>query len=60
MKYKECEERIKQNQSKVNRVAQNIETVTDTGEILRDKKPSGRKENWKKLKIQSRKVWKLW
>lgn len=56
---KKIKKRIRQNEIKVNSSAQNVETVTDTGEILIDVKPSGRKENWKKLKIQSRKVWKL-
>ena len=51
--------RINQNRELVNSSAQNIETIDDTGEILIDIKPSGRKENWSKLKIQSRKVWRL-
>lgn len=58
---KKIKRRIRQNEIKVNSSAQNIniETVTDTGEILIDIKPSGRKENWSKLKVQSRRVWKL-
>ena len=36
-----------------------IETVIDTGEVLQDKKPSGRIENWSKYKKQSRKVYRL-
>ena len=56
---RKIKKRIRQNEIKVNISAQNIETVTDTGEILIDIKSSGRKENWSKLKIQSRRVWKL-
>lgn len=59
MKYKEHEERIKQNQSKVNSLAKEIETIEDTGEVLVDRKPSGRIENWSKYKKQSRKVYRL-
>ena len=50
---------IGQNKIKVNSLAKEIETVEDTGEILVDKKPSGRIENWSKYKKQSRKVYRL-
>ena len=51
---------ISANESKVNsQIERERETIDDTGEILVDIKPSGRKENWSKLKVQSRKVWKL-
>ena len=58
-KTNKTKEIIGQNQVKVNSSAKEIETVTDTGEILRDKKPSGRIEHWHKYKKQSRKVYRL-
>lgn len=55
---KKIEKRIRQNEIKVNPLEEK-KHIEDTGEILIDIKPSGRKENWSKLKIQSRRVWKL-
>ena len=58
MNNKEHKERISQNLENVNPLAEK-NYVEDTGEILRDKKPSGKIENWKKYKKQSRKVYRL-
>ena len=49
---------ISPNKSKVNSQIER-ETIDNTGEILVDIRSSARKENWSKLKVQSRKVWKL-
>lgn len=58
MNNKEYKERISQNLENVNPLAEK-NYVEDTGEILRDKKPSGRIENWKRYKKQSKKVYRL-
>ena len=55
---KKIEERIRQNELKVNPLKEK-KYVEDTGEILEDIKPSGRKEQWGKLKRKSRMMWGL-
>ena len=45
---------ISANREKVNNSARNIETIDDTGEVLTDIRPSGRKEQWGTLKRKSR------
>ena len=56
---KKIKERIRQNELKVNSFVKEIEIIEDTGEVLVDRKPSGRIENWRKYKLQSRKVYRL-
>ena len=55
MKYKEHEERIKQNLELVNPSTEK-NYITDTGEILRDKTKKGKDKEWSKKKQQSLRV----
>ena len=54
----ETKEIIGQNQIKVNSQIER-EVVDNSGEILVDRKPSGRIENWSRYKKQSKKVYRL-
>ena len=56
---KRTKKSISPKQAKVNTTAKEIETIDNTGEILEDIKPSGRKEQWGKLKRKSRMMWGL-